>query len=107
MGDTDTDLDNAADELPPSKSSRKRAAHAAQKLGEQLVRMREQDLAGLPLPEDLRDAIVEARRLTSRGALARQHQFIGKLMRDTDLAAVEGALAAQTVARNTRARLRK
>jgi len=107
MGDSDTDLNEAADERPPSKSSRKRAAHAAQKLGEQLVRMRDQDLAGLPLPEDLRDALLEARRLTSRAALARQHQFIGKLMRDIDVAAVEAALVAQTDARNTRARLRK
>jgi len=107
MADFDTDPDTNPDDLPPSKSARKRAAHAAQKLGEQLVRMRVQDLADLPLPEDLRDAIAEARRLTSRGALARQHQYIGKLMRDIDLAALETALAAQTEARNTRARLRR
>ncbi len=107
MADLDTDLEANSDELPPSKSSRKRAAHAAQKLGEQLVRMRVQDVADLPLPEDLRDAIAEARRLTSRAARARQHQYIGKLMRDIDLAALESALAAQTEARNTRARLRR
>jgi len=107
MADLDTDPENNADELPPSKSSRKRAAHAAQKLGEQLVRMRAQDVAPLPLTGELRDAIAEARRLTSRGALARQHQYIGKLMRDIDLAALEAALAAQTDAQNTRARLRK
>ncbi len=69
--------------------------------------MRDQDLAGLPLPEELRDALLEARRLTSRAALSRQHQYIGKLMRDLDVAAVEAALAAQTDARNARARLRK
>jgi ribosome-associated protein len=107
MADPDTDLETSADELPPSKSSRKRAAHAAQKLGEQLVRMRAQEVAQLPLSEELRDAIAEARRLSSRGALARQHQYIGKLMRDIDLAALEAALAAQEVAQNTRARLRK
>jgi ribosome-associated protein len=103
----DNDANDDTGELPPSKSARKRAAHAAQKLGEQLVRMREQDLAGLPLPEDLRDALAEARRLTSRGALARQHQYIGKLMREIDLAALEAALTARTDARNARARLRK
>ncbi len=107
MGDPDTDLTSAADERPPSKSSRKRAAHAAQKLGEQLVRMREQDLAGLPLPDEVRDAIAEARRLTNHGAVARQHQYLGKLMRDVDVAAVEAALADQTDARNARARLRR
>jgi ribosome-associated protein len=107
MADLDTDPDTSADELPPSKSSRKRAAHAAQKLGEQLVRMRVQDVAPLPLTEELRDAIAEARRLTSRAALARQRQYIGKLMRDIDLDALEAALAAQTDAQNARARLRK
>ncbi len=102
-----TEFDDDPTDLPPSKSSRKRAAHAAQKLGEQLVRMREQDLTSLPLDEALRDAIAEARRLTNRGALARQHQYIGKLMRDTDLDALEAALAALTDAQNARARLRK
>jgi len=107
MEHLDTDPESAAEDLPPSKSARKRAAHAAQKLGEHLVRMREQDLAGLPLPEDLRNAIAEARRLTNRGALARQHQYIGKLMRGADIVALEAALAAQAEAQSTRARLRK
>jgi ribosome-associated protein len=94
-------------DLPPSKSSRKRAAHAAQKLGERLVRMRDQELAGLPLPEELREAIAEARRLTSRAALSRQHQFIGKLMREVEIDAIEAAISAQADAHNARARLRK
>jgi ribosomal 50S subunit-associated protein YjgA (DUF615 family) len=50
---------------------------------------------------------MEARRLTSRAALARQHQYIGKLMRDIDVDAIEAALAAQADARNTHARLRR
>jgi ribosome-associated protein len=99
--------DDPNDELPPSKSSRKRAAHAAQKLGERLVKMRNEELQLLPLEEALRAAIAEARRLTSRGALARQHQYIGKLMRDTDLTALEAALEAQVDAQKARARLRK
>jgi len=68
----------------PSKSSRKRAAHAAQDLGEELIRMRDSDLDAIGLPESLVDAVREARRLTSRGGLARQRQYIGKLMRDVD-----------------------
>ena len=105
MGQSSDEQDESG--LPPSKSSRKRAAHAAQKLGERLVRMRAQDVEPLPLTGELRDAIAEARRLTSRGALARQHQYIGKLMRDIDLAALEAALAAQADAQSARARLRK
>jgi len=106
MEDIDTEPENAG-EPPPSKSARKRAAHAAQKLGERLVRMHAQDLAGLPLSEELRAAITEARRLASRGALARQHQYIGRLMRGIDVAALEAALAARTEERNARARLRR
>jgi ribosome-associated protein len=107
MNEPDTDLDENGDPRPPSKSMRKRAAHAAQKMGERLVKMRDQELAGLPLSEELRDAIMEARRLTSRAALARQHQFIGKLMRGTDIDALEAALAAQDAAQKAHARLRK
>jgi ribosome-associated protein len=80
---------------PPSKSSRKRAAHAAQALGERLVAMRDAELAALPLSEILLDAIREARRLTTRGGLVRQRQYIGKLMREIDTAAIEQALASK------------
>jgi ribosome-associated protein len=108
MNERDTDLEDTGDDnRPPSKSMRKRAAHSAQKLGERLVRMRDQELAGLPLPEELRDAIAEARRLTNRSALSRQHQFIGKLMRGIDVEAIETALEAQEAAQKVRARLRK
>jgi ribosome-associated protein len=102
-----TESEDVEQDLPPSKSSRKRAAHAAQKMGERLTRMRQDEVAGLPLTEVLQDAIAEARRLTSRGALSRQHQFIGKLMRDIDMDALEAALTAQESAQKARARLRK
>lgn len=94
------------EEAPPSKSARKRAAHALQKLGERLVRMRPEEVAALPLPEPLADAIAEARRLRSRGALSRQHQYIGRLMRDIDSDALESALADLEAARKARARLK-
>jgi ribosome-associated protein len=76
----------------PSKSARKRDADAAQALGTRLIGLKESELASLGLPEKLFDAIVLARRITSRGGLARQRQFIGKLMRDIDLAPVEALL---------------
>jgi len=94
-------------DLPPSKSARKREAHALQKLGEDLTKMRAADLERLPLPENLREAIDEARRLTQRGALSRQRQYIGKLMREVDVEPIEAALAALTEERNARARLRR
>jgi ribosome-associated protein len=80
----------------PSKSERKRAAHAAQDLGETLIGLRDSDLVALDLPEQLVDAIREARRIPSRGGGARQRQYIGKLMRDIDLEPIRTALAARS-----------
>ena len=76
----------------PSKSSRKRAAHAAQALGERLIQLKESEWAKLPLPETLLDALRTAKRIKARGGLARQKQYIGKLMRDLDIVAIEAAL---------------
>jgi ribosome-associated protein len=91
--DRDEELDDFDDR--PSKSERKRNAHEAQALGEQLVKLKELDLEAFELPESLHDAIVEARRLTSRAALVRQRQLIGKLMRGVDLEPIRAALASR------------
>jgi ribosome-associated protein len=80
----------------PSKSARKREAAAAQDLGTRLIALKEGDLVALGLPEKLFDAIMLAKRITARGGLARQRQYIGKLMRDIDLAPVEAALDAKS-----------
>jgi len=77
----------------PSRSARKRAAEALQKLGVKLIALRDAELDALTLPEELLAAIHEARRLNSRAALARQRQYIGKLMRDVDPEPIERALA--------------
>lgn len=89
-----TELPAELDEERPSKSARKRAAHAAQALGERLIALKETDLARIPLPELLRDAVRDARRIKARGGLARQKQYIGKLMREADAEEIEKALAA-------------
>jgi len=80
----------------PSKSMRKREASAAQDLGTRLIALKESELAALNLPETLQDAILLAQRITSRGGLARQRQYIGKLMRDIDPAPIEAALSAES-----------
>ncbi len=80
----------------PSKSARKRAAHAAQDLGEALIGLREAELEALGLPERLADAIREARRISSRAGGARQRQYIGKLMREIDVEPIHAALAARS-----------
>ena len=80
----------------PSKSARKREAAAAQDLGTRLIELKESDLAALELPEKLFDAIMLAKRITARGGLSRQRQYIGKLMRDVDTAPIEAALGAKS-----------
>jgi ribosome-associated protein len=80
----------------PSKSARKREAAAAQDLGTRLIALKESDLVALGLPERLLDAILLAKRITARGGLARQRQYIGKLMRDVDPVPLEAALDANS-----------
>jgi ribosome-associated protein len=79
----------------PSKSARKRAAHAAQDLGEALIGLSDAELDALALPEELAAALRAARRITSRAGAARQRQYIGKLMRTLDPAPLRAALAAR------------
>jgi ribosome-associated protein len=80
------------DETKPSKSARKRAYLALQKLGEELITLRESDLQAMPLEEELRDAVLEARRIKAHGALRRQKQYIGKLMGRIDPEPIREAL---------------
>jgi ribosome-associated protein len=80
----------------PSKSARKREATAAQSLGTRLIALKEAELCALELPETLHEAIMLAKRITSRGGLARQRQYIGKLMREIDTAPIEAALTVES-----------
>ena len=75
-----------------SKTQRKKAVHELQALGEALVELREDRLATLDLPERLRDAVMEARRITAHEARRRQLQYIGKIMRVVDPAPIRAAL---------------
>lgn len=67
-----------------SKSQKKREADALQKLGIKLVELSLTKLDALPLSEALYQAIIAARSLKSHGAIRRQAQLIGKLMRSED-----------------------
>ena len=80
------------DDTKPSKSARKRAYLALQKLGEELITLRESDLQAMPLDEELLDAVLEARRIKAHGALRRQKQYIGKLMARVDPEPIREAL---------------
>ena len=81
------------DDTKPSKSARKREYLALQKLGEDLIPLQEQDLRAMALDEDLLEAVLEAKRISKRGALRRQKQYIGKLMSRVDPEPIRLALA--------------
>jgi len=77
----------------PSRSEKKRRMLALQKTGEMLICLSEDQLEHIPLPEDLHQAVVEARRLQkNRAAFKRQRQFIGRLMRQVNAEAISEAL---------------
>jgi ribosome-associated protein len=101
------DVDDEGFEVRPSRSARKRAAEYMQKLGVRLVALREARLAALELPEELREAIREARRLRGQSALARQYQYIGRLMRELDPEPIEQALDREAGPGGARAKIRR
>ncbi len=64
-----------------SRTDEKRESLALQKLGEDLLTLRPDFMARLDLTEKLKDAVVEAKRITNFEGKRRQMQFIGKQMR--------------------------
>lgn len=76
----------------PSKTRRKKEMHELQVLGERLIDLSPEQLAQMALPEDLRDAVLEARRIPGREARRRHLQYIGRLMRGVDPAPIRDAL---------------
>jgi ribosome-associated protein len=77
-----------------SKSARKREHLAEQALGEKLIELPIPELKSMDLDERLFEAIVDAKSIRSHGALRRQRQLIGKLMRNADAERIESALEA-------------
>ena len=90
-----------ADDAPrtPSKSQRKRDAHALQAIGVQLVALSAAQLAQLALPEALHEAVVAAQRMRSHGARTRQLQYLGKVMRQLEPSVLNRVRAALTPGR--------
>lgn len=87
--DTPEELQEDAQERPPSKTRRKQQMHALQDLGEELVGLSKERLSQLVLPERLLIEVREAQRITTHEGRRRQMQFLGKLMRDAEPGMVE------------------
>jgi len=76
----------------PSKSARKREYLALQSMGEQLIELTTEQLASISLDKQLLEAVQTAKSMKSHGALRRQKQLIGKLMREVDPEPIRVAL---------------
>ena len=82
---TDTEEENSI-----SKSQKKRDMLALQDIGEELVGLSSEAINKLELPDNLRTAVVEAKRIpkSKYGGMKRQMQYIGRLMREIDAAPI-------------------
>lgn len=79
----------------PSKSQLKREMTALQKLGEDLVAEPRDRVKRVPMPEDVRDAILECQQIKDHEGRRRQMQYVGKKMRTLEpeeLAAIQRTL---------------
>ncbi|WP_043739681.1 ribosome biogenesis factor YjgA [Thioalkalivibrio nitratireducens] len=87
-------MENSDPDARRSKTQLKRESLGLQKLGAELVKLSPERLRRIDLPESLRAAVLDAQHITSRGALRRQLQYIGRLMRGVDPAPIDAQLAA-------------
>lgn len=82
--------DSEEESLEKSKTQVKKEMHALQKLGEDMMQLNKEQLATIPLPDNLRLAIEQAQGM-KKEARRRQLQYIGKLMRNTEIDAIQNA----------------
>jgi ribosome-associated protein len=68
----------------PSKSELKRQMTVLQKMGEELVEQPRERVKRVPMPEDVRDAILECQNIKDHEGRRRQLQYVGKKMRTLD-----------------------
>ncbi len=79
----------------PSKSQLKREMTALQKLGQELINEPRDRVKRVPMPEDVRDAILECQLIKDHEGRRRQLQYVGKKMRsleEHELAAIQKTL---------------
>lgn len=101
----------------PSKSQLKREMTALQELGEELVSQPKDRVMRVPMPEDVREVILECQKIKDHEGRRRQMQYVGKKMRlleEDEIAAIQkvldswkGASKAETAAMHALERRRE
>lgn len=84
--------ENFEDDDWVSKTQKKRDCDDIQDLSDKLVSLNKDELAQIKMDDVLRNAIEEAHRITSNGALKRQRHFIAKIMRGVDIETIRQQL---------------
>lgn len=87
-----------------SRTQKKKKDRELQQLGEKLVALTAEQLNALPLPEELAEAVVEAKNIQSHSAKRRQMQYIGVLMRNCDPEPIAAAMARLSYGRREKVR---
>ena len=80
------------DRTDPSKSERKRAAQAVLDMAKQLVEMGDKLFNSLSLDEEVRQAAALAKSIRAHGGRKRQIQYLAKLLRQSDIDALQQQL---------------
>ena len=82
-----------SDDIRISKTQKKKQMNALQDLGMELTALSNDTLKKIGLPEDLLQAVLDYKKITANGALKRQTQYIGRLMREVDPEPIAAYLA--------------
>ncbi len=86
--DDEDDLD-----LPKSKSQIKREMLALTALGEKLSKLPAKQLNDMPLDQDTKEEVEKIRDMAHREARRRELRYLGKMLREADMDALEKALS--------------
>ena len=73
----------------PSKSQVKRDCDHLVDLGEEILKLKPDEIKTLDLPDELKEAVTTALKIKSRSGLKRQRLYIGKLLRSLDNEEIE------------------
>ena len=73
----------------PSKSQVKRDCEHLVDLGEEILKLKPDEIKTLDLPDELKEAVTTALKIKSRSGLKRQRLYIGKLLRSLDTETIE------------------
>ncbi|APX93669.1 hypothetical protein BWR19_12385 [Halomonas sp. 1513] len=74
-----------------SKTQRKQEMQALQALGEKIIALSDAERARLPLSDEMLAAVEETGRIRSHEGRRRHMQYVGKVMRREDTAAIQAA----------------